>query len=160
MYEMSELSYAENSILRFPLADTETFLRRQFKYCAYLFSSFDGDSWSQIASRYAPGPGCWDDERSLQPIKLSRLYQQLSFLVLRLATVSEVRFESFEQKYQCLFTANTVATQKHSSASINTNKAKTTTESITVVDTWYWSTNKMSPNTPCPQKNVHLIFLI
>jgi len=38
-----------------------------------------------------------------------------------------------------LFTENTVATPKHSSASINTNKAKTTTKSITVVDTWYWS---------------------
>jgi len=37
-----------------------------------------------------------------------------------------------------------VATQKHSSASINTNKAKTTTKSITVVDTWYYSNNKVS----------------
>jgi len=38
--------------------------------------------------------------------------------------------------YKSLFTENTVATtEKHSSASINTNKAKTTTKSITVVDT-------------------------
>ena len=34
-----------------------------------------------------------------------------------------------------LSTEKTVATQKHSRTSINTNKAKTTTKSITVVDT-------------------------
>ena len=45
--------------------------------------------------------------------------------------------------YKYLFTENTVATQKHSSASINTNKAKTTTKSITVVDTWYWIIDKI-----------------
>jgi len=37
----------------------------------------------------------------------------------------------------------TVATQKHSSASINTNEAETMTKSITVVDSWYWSINKI-----------------
>ena len=36
----------------------------------------------------------------------------------------------------------TAATQIHSSSGINTNKAKTTTRTITVVDTWYWSINK------------------
>jgi len=36
----------------------------------------------------------------------------------------------------------TVTTQIHSSSGINTNKAKTTTRTITVVDTWYWSINK------------------
>jgi len=46
--------------------------------------------------------------------------------------------------YKSLFTENTVASKKHSSASISTNKAKTTTKSITVVDTWYWSINKIS----------------
>jgi len=46
--------------------------------------------------------------------------------------------------YKSLLTENTVASQKNSSASINTNKAKTTTKSITVVDTWYWSINKIS----------------
>jgi len=35
----------------------------------------------------------------------------------------------------------TVATQKNSSASININKTKTTTKSVTVVDTFYWSIN-------------------
>jgi len=46
--------------------------------------------------------------------------------------------------YKSLFTEKTAATQKHSSASINTNKAKTTTKSITVVDTLYWSINIIS----------------
>jgi len=46
--------------------------------------------------------------------------------------------------YKSLFTENTVASKKHNSASINTNKAKTTTKSITVVDTWYWNINKIS----------------
>ena len=46
--------------------------------------------------------------------------------------------------YKSLLTENTVATQNNSSASINTNKAKTKTKSITVVDTWYWSINKIS----------------
>jgi len=46
--------------------------------------------------------------------------------------------------YKFLFTENTVATQKHTSEGINTNKAKTTTKYITVVDTWYWSINKIS----------------
>ena len=46
--------------------------------------------------------------------------------------------------YKSLFTEKTVATQKHSSASINTNKVKTTTKSITAVDTCYWSINKIS----------------
>jgi len=32
--------------------------------------------------------------------------------------------------YKCLFTENTAATQKHSRASINTNREKTTTKSI------------------------------
>jgi len=39
--------------------------------------------------------------------------------------------------YKSLFIENTVASKKHISANINTNKAKTTTKSITVVDTWY-----------------------
>jgi len=34
-----------------------------------------------------------------------------------------------------------VATQKHSSTSIKTNKAKTTTRFVAVVDTLYWSIN-------------------
>ena len=46
--------------------------------------------------------------------------------------------------YKSLFTENAVATRKHNSASINTHKARTTTRSITVVDTWYWSINKIS----------------
>jgi len=46
--------------------------------------------------------------------------------------------------YKSLFTEHTVASKKHSSTIINTNKAKTTTKSITVVDTWYWSINKIS----------------
>ena len=46
--------------------------------------------------------------------------------------------------YKSLFTEKAVATQKHKGASINTNEAKTTTRSITVVDNLYWSINKIS----------------
>ena len=50
----------------------------------------------------------------------------------------------FSLIYKSLFTENTVATQKHNSASINTNKAKTTTKSVTVVYNWYSTINKIS----------------
>ena len=49
--------------------------------------------------------------------------------------------------YKSLFTEKTGSTQKHSSESVNTNKAKTAktaTKSIAVVDTWNWSINKIS----------------
>jgi len=38
--------------------------------------------------------------------------------------------------YKSLFTEENGSIQKHSSESINTNKAKTATKSVTVVDTW------------------------
>jgi len=52
--------------------------------------------------------------------------------------------ESWGKIYKSLFTENTVASKKHSSTSMNTNEAKTTTKFITVVDTWYWNINKIS----------------
>ena len=45
--------------------------------------------------------------------------------------------------YKSLFTENSVTTQKHSSANINTKYKNTTIKSITVLDTRYWSINKI-----------------
>jgi len=49
---------------------------------------------------------------------------------------------------------------KHSSVSINTNKAKTATRSTTVVDTLYWSINKVSYITSLFTKPNHVLQLV
>jgi len=92
------------------------------------------------------------------PREISGLYQQGSKNATKHMKMAPVFVTLF--LYKSLFTENTVASKKHSSASINTNKAKTTTKSITVVDTWYWSINKMSYNQRCsPNLIVYYNFL-
>ena len=50
--------------------------------------------------------------------------------------------------YINLYSPKNGSTQKHSSVSTNANNTKTATKSVTVVDTWNWSINKISYKTP------------